>query len=132
MARDDSYVHSDITELVIQCAFSVHNALGIGFLEKVYENALALEIAQKGLQVERQPALNVSYKGTSMGDFYPDLIVEGKVIVEIKAQQQVHPAHEMQLTNYLKVSGLQVGLLLNFGSSVHIRRKYNEGPTAGS
>lgn len=85
------------------------------FLEKVYENALALELSKSGLFVERQKKFPVRYEGTAVGDYQADLVVARKVIVECKATSNLDPAHEAQLINYLKASGLRVGLLLNFG-----------------
>lgn len=119
-----SYIHSDITDLVIRSAFSVHNALGAGFLEKVYENALVIELRELGLLATQQPAVKVMYKGTVVGDFFPDLMVENKVIVEIKAQPEILKVHEIQLVNYLRASGWCVGVLLNFGERVTVRRKH--------
>ena len=115
-----------LTERIIGCAYAVHNALGPGFLEKVYENALRIELDEAGLAVEQQKPVPVCYRGQVVGDFYADLIVEGKVIVELKAVHSVAKEHEVQLVNYLTATGIDDGLLINFGSSVEVKRKFRE------
>ena len=115
-----------LTRRIIACAYRVHNELGPGFLEKVYENALRIELAEEGLSVEQQPPVPVSYRGQMVGDFYADLIVEGRVIVELKAVQNMGKEHEVQLVNYLTATGVDDGLLINFGGSVEVRRKFRE------
>ena len=117
------YKHSDITEKIIKAAFEVFNTLGYGFLEKVYENALYIELVNAGLKVKRQHAINVLYKGEPVGDYIADLIVEDKVIIEIKAISQLNTIHEVQLVNYLKATGIEVGLLINFGPKIKVTRK---------
>jgi GxxExxY protein len=112
-----------LTEKIIGAAFKVHNTLGCGFLEKVYENALALEIRRQGLKAVQQAPIQVVYEGTVVGDYFADLWIEDRVIVEIKAVLKIHPRHEVQLVNYLTATGVDVGLLLNFGRSVEVRRK---------
>lgn len=114
----------DLTEKVIGCAYRVHNELGSGFLEKVYENAMRIESEAAGLRVRQQQSIPVLYHGHLVGDFYADLLVEDRLIVEIKAVQGLSREHEVQLVNYLTATGIDDGLLLNFGSSVEIRRKY--------
>jgi GxxExxY protein len=113
-----------LTELIIGCAFKVHNTLGGGFLEKVYENALAIELRKAGLEVEQQAPINVLYDHKVVGEFFADLIVSGEVIVEIKAVESIHPIHEVQVVNYLNGTGMEIGLLINFGKSVIVKRKY--------
>jgi GxxExxY protein len=103
------------TEAVIGCAFTVSNTLGSGFLEKVYENALAHEIAKSGFRVQQQRPVPVDYDGVRVGDFVADLIVEDVLIVEIKATQDHRDLFVAQCLNYLKATGLPVCLLLNFG-----------------
>jgi GxxExxY protein len=103
------------TEKVIGCAFTVSNKLGCGFLEKVYENALILELRKAGLDVQQQKAIQVSYDGVVVGEFVADLLVEGSVLVELKAVQVLDDVHTAQCLNYLKATGLKVCLLLNFG-----------------
>lgn len=93
----------------------MHNSLGCGFLEKVYSNALLLELRDKGLDCEREVPFKVKYKDIVVGDYCADLIVENHVLVEMKACMGLEPAHEAQILNYLKASGIQVGLLMNFG-----------------
>tara|TARA_B100000929_G_scaffold280375_1_gene258323 strand:- start:631 stop:1023 length:393 start_codon:yes stop_codon:yes gene_type:complete len=105
-----------ISERVIGCAFTVSNTLGAGFLEAVYENALALELAQAGTAFERQKALDVSYKGAVVGHYIADLVIEQRLIVEIKALSSITAVHEAQLMNYLQATGISVGLILNFGT----------------
>lgn len=97
------------------CAYKVCNTLGCGFVEKVYENALVLELKKSGLKVEQQRNVNVLYDGVVVGEFAADLLVEDRVIVELKAAKALDEVHVAQCLNYLKASGLHVGLLLNFG-----------------
>lgn len=112
-----------ISRRVIGCAFAVSNSLGSGFVESVYEGALCLELAEQGIAFERQAPLRVSYKGQVVGSFIADLIVERALLVELKALKQLASEHEAQVMNYLKASGLGVGLLLNFGApKLEIRR----------
>jgi len=113
-----------LTENVIGCAYRVHNELGTGFLEKVYENALRIELAEAGLAVKQQHPIPVKYHGEVVGDFYTDLMIEGSLIVELKAVQELCKAHEVQLVNYLTATGINDGLLINFGASVEVKRKF--------
>ena len=106
----------DVTERIIGCAIKVSNTLGVGFLEKVYENALVVEPARAGLKVEQQKPIQVSYEGVIVGEFGADIIVNGSVILELKAAKIIDPVHQAQLLNYLKATGLKVGLILNFGT----------------
>jgi GxxExxY protein len=120
------YPKKEITEKIIKAAFTVHNKIGSGFVEKVYENALAKELHSMGLAVEEQKRLNVIYGGDSVGDFVIDLLVEKSVVVELKAVRSMEKSYEDKLLHYLKASYLSVGLLLNFGNaSVQIKRKVN-------
>ncbi len=105
-----------ITQVIIGSAFEVANTLGSGFLEKVYENALAVELNQAGLEVEQQYPLPVLYKGICVGDYIADLYVEKTVVVELKSTRATDPIHRAQVLNYLKASGKKIGLLINFGS----------------
>jgi GxxExxY protein len=107
----------ELTEKIIGAAFKVQNALGAGFLEKVYENALSIELRKRGLSIESQKTFPVLYEGTVVGDYKADLVVAGKVILECKAVAALDQVHEAQLVNYLKASGLHIGLLINFGRS---------------
>ena len=118
--------HKEITEKIIGCAFTVHRKLGFGFLEKVYENAMVIELNKCGLSVQQQVPITVRYDGHPIGDYFADLLVESKIICELKANITFAPEHEVQLVNYLVATGLDVGLLLNFGKSVTVKRKYRE------
>lgn len=119
-------VNDDLTEKIIACAYQVSNTLGCGFLEKMYENALALELRKCGLDVEQQLPIQVGYDGIVVGDYKADLIVNGKVIVELKAMNALDDVHSAQTLNYLKATDLKVALLLNFGKpQVEIRRFVN-------
>ena len=104
-----------LTERVIGCAYEVSNTLGCGFLEKVYENALAIELRRAGMRVEQQKVIQVRYKGELAGDCLLDLLVEEVVIVEVKAMDTLDSAHTAQCLNYLKAAGYPICLLLNFG-----------------
>jgi GxxExxY protein len=117
-------IHS-ITEKIIGCAYRVYNSLGSGFLEKVYENALAMELREgENLTVKAQHPISVFYRGQPVGEYFADLLVEDSVLVEIKAVIQIHKEHEAQLVHYLTATKLDHGLLINFGSSVEVRHKY--------
>ncbi|CAN5854477.1 GxxExxY protein [soil metagenome] len=112
------------TELIIDCFYKVYNEPGYGFLEKVYENALAVERSNQGLQCKQQSAVKVFYKGTEVGIYYADIIVDDLVIIELKAGKNgIAVQHEMQLLNYLKATRLEVGLIFNFGESLSIKRR---------
>src|SRR5215467_9618556 len=115
-----------ITEIIIGCAFEVHNKLGSGFLEKVYENALCIELRKKGLKVEQQSSIKVWYEGQVIGYYAADLWVEDRIIVELKAVQSLTKEHELQVVNYLTATKVDTGLLINFGSSVQVKRKYRK------
>lgn len=111
-----------ITERIIGCAYRVHNALGTGFLEKVYENALTHELRKSGLAVAQQVSCGVVYDGVIVGEYLADLVVEGRVLVELKAIRAIDDAHTAQCINYLAATGLPVCLLLNFGRKVEVKR----------
>jgi GxxExxY protein len=114
---------NQITEKIIGCAFKVGNALGPGFLEKVYENALAHELKKAGLGVEQQKAIDVFYDGVLVGHFDADLLVEKVVLVELKTAKAFDAIHLAQCLNYLKATGLKICLLINFGSpKVEVKR----------
>lgn len=108
--------HEGLTKTIIGCAFEVINELGAGFLESVYHNGLRLALEQKSLTVACQHPIAVMFRGQCVGDFYADLLVEGVVVVEIKAAKALAPEHQAQIINYLKATGLEVGLLINFGN----------------
>ncbi|GAB4167632.1 MAG: GxxExxY protein [Geothermobacteraceae bacterium] len=124
------YKETELTQKIIGCAYNVHNTLGAGFLEKVYENALRVEMESIGLRVAQQLPMQVRYKGTVVGEYLADLVVEDKVILELKALEKLSAIHEVQLKNYLCACGLELGLLLNFGQKVEIRRKFVSQTTA--
>lgn len=118
-----NHAHSEITQVLINAYFKVFNTLGFGFLEKVYEKALSLELMERGLLVQRQVPIKVHYNGNEVGLYYADLLINEKVIVEIKAAESLCEEHEAQLVNYLKATEIEVGLLLNFGKKPEFKRK---------
>ena len=123
--------HQELTAKIIECAYTVHNTLGFGFLESIYQNALLIELQGNGLQAKKEVPIRVFYNQKVVGNFAADILVEGKVILELKSVKEIHPAHEAQLTNYLKATGIEVGLLLNFGETVQIKRKVFTPGTGG-
>ena len=124
--------HADLTERIIGAFFAVYNELGYGFSEKVYENALVLELRKLGLEVEQQKQVVVHYHGQVVGEYLADVVVNGVVIVELKAVRQLSKEHEAQLLNYLKATTIEVGLLLNFGPKAEFRRKVYDNDRKGS
>ena len=120
--------HRELTATIIDCAYKVHRKLGLGFLESVYQNALMIELSKADLQAEREKKILVNYDGQVIGDFIADIVVEEKVILELKAVKQIHPVHETQLVNYLKATNIEVGLIINFGEQVEIKRKVLDQP----
>lgn len=119
-------LHKEITDKIINAYYKVYNTLGYGFLEKVYENALAIELRKSGLKVEQQKNIKVYYETEEVGDYYADLLVEGKVIIELKAAKTIAEDYEAQLVNYLKATTIEVGLLINFGKEPNFKRKIFE------
>ncbi|UCH64508.1 MAG: GxxExxY protein [Ignavibacterium sp.] len=117
------YLYEELTSKVIACFYKVYNTLGFGFIEKVYENALMIELMNNGFKVEKQKPINVHYDNKIVGEYFANLIVEDKVILELKAAEALIQEHELQLINYLKATEIEVGLLLNFGKKHEIRRK---------
>jgi GxxExxY protein len=122
-SSSSAMLHGEVTEQIIKAFYHVYNTLGYGFLEKVYENALAATLRKSGLEVVQQMPVLVYFDGLVVGEYFADLVVNSRVIVEIKAVESIHPAHEAQITNYLKASPIEVGLLLNFGDAPEFRRK---------
>ena len=115
----------NLTGIVIGCAMEVHKTLGPGYLESVYENALAVELCAHGMQFQRQVPISVTYKNHAVGNFMADLVIENCLIIELKATQNLHDRHGIQLVNYLTATGIDNGLLLNFGvDSLEIKRKH--------
>ncbi len=112
---ETDYLYKELTSEIIKRFYVVYNILGYGFLEKVYEKALYFELKKADLQVERQKPINVYYETELVGEYFADLLVENKVIIELKASESICEEHENQLINYLKATDIEVGLLLNFG-----------------
>ena len=123
MKENEELLHRELTEKIIGAFYDVYNTLGYGFLEKVYENALVLELHRLGLRVEAQKRLQVFYGDQIVGEYFADLIVEGLVILEIKAAIAMHEAFVAQLQNYLKATDIEVGIVLNFGPEPAFKRK---------
>ena len=123
--------HKDITQQIIKAFYTVYNTLGYGFLEKVYENAMVVELRKLGLKVVPQAGIVVYYDGQPVGEYNADLLVEDAVIVELKATRALAPANEAQLLNYLKATVYEVGLLLNFGPKPQIQRKVYDNERKG-
>ena len=117
------YLFAEETNRIICSFYNVYNHLGHGFLEKVYENALCQELSELGVPISQQASVKVKYKGNIVGDYQCDLLVNEKIIVEIKAARNLLPDHDAQLLNYLKATGLKVGLLLNFGPKPEVKRR---------
>jgi GxxExxY protein len=115
--------HAELTEKIIAAFYVVYNTLGTGFLEKVYRNALALELAKRGLDAQIEVPIRVYYDGVEVGEYFADLVVQKCVLVELKAVEKVSGEHEAQLLHYLRATDYEVGLLLNFGPEPLVRRK---------
>ncbi|AOZ98934.1 MULTISPECIES: GxxExxY protein [Flavobacterium] len=115
-------LHKNITDDILKVYFDIYNHLGYGFLEKVYQNAMYFELQKKGYKVDAQKPIKVYLKGQLIGEYYADLLIEDKVIVELKACELLMNAHVAQLMNYLKATAIEVGLLLNFGEEPEFKR----------
>lgn len=126
------YKHTDLTERIIKAFYRVYKTLGYGFLEKVYVNALIIELRKLGLHVRREAPIQVYYEGQVVGEYFADLLVEDQVIIEVKAKRELVDEHEAQLLNYLKSTIYEVGLLLNFGSEPQIKRKAYDNARKGT
>jgi len=120
---NDNYKHADITDKIIKAFYKVYNKLGYGFLEKVYERALVIELSKTDLTVISQQMVTVFYGGQEVGYYIADLIINDKVVVELKAAECLAEEHEAQLINYLRATDIEVGLLLNFGKSPQLKRR---------
>lgn len=118
-----SYLHEELTGEIIRAFYKVYNHLGYGFLEKVYENALFEELTELGFACEKQFPIEVKYNGKPVGSYFADILVEEKVILELKASENLCKEHEYQLINYLKATDVELGLLLNFGKKPEFKRK---------
>ena len=117
------YKHKDLTERIIGIFYTVYNQLGYGFLEKVYENAMMIELRKAGIEAKAQSPIVVKYSGDIVGEYAADILVENKVIVELKAARVLIEENEAQLLNYLKATNIEIGLLLNFGPKPEIKRR---------
>lgn len=115
-------LHADITEKIIATFYKVYNTLGYGFLEKVYENSVIIKLKQLEFTVEKQKKIKVYFEGNIVGEYFADLVINSKVIIEIKAVEKLCDEHKFQLINYLKATNMEVGLLLNFGKKPEFRR----------
>ncbi len=119
----DNYKHSELTKKIIKAFYNVYNKLGYGFLEKVYEKSMVIELSKMGLKSERQYPIKVFYDDKNVGEYFADIIFEDSVIIELKAAENIALEHETQLINYLKATDIEVGLLLNFGKEPQLKRK---------
>ena len=115
-------LHGDITEKIIEAFYAVYNTLGYGFLEKVYENSMIIKLKQYGFNVEKQKKIKVYFEGNIVGEYFADLVVNNKIILELKATETLCDEHKYQLINYLKATNMEVGLLLNFGKKPEFKR----------
>ncbi|MFW5830901.1 MAG: GxxExxY protein [Prolixibacteraceae bacterium] len=116
-------LHQELSKRIIHCFYNVYNALGFGFLEKVYENAMMIELYKNGLFAEKQLPVKVYYEEQIVGDYFADIIVQNSIILELKAAECLVEEHEFQLINYLKATDIEIGLLLNFGKKPEFKRK---------
>jgi GxxExxY protein len=123
MSENDDLLHGELTEKVIKAFYHIYNTLGYGFLEKVYENALAITLRKWGLEVQQQRHVQVYFECEFAGEFKADLLVNGVLIVELKSAESMDKSHEAQLLNYLRVTWIEVGLVLNFGPKPAFKRK---------
>jgi GxxExxY protein len=121
-ADERRYIHPQITRTVIGVYYDVYNEMGGGFLESVYKEAMVIALAEAGLAAEREVPLKARFRARIVGEFKADLIVGGRVLVELKAVRALEPTHEAQVLNYLRCSVLEIGLLLNFGPRAQVRR----------
>ncbi len=120
---DTDFLYKDLSDKIINAFYTVYNTLGYGFLEKVYENALMQELINKNLICEKQKPIKVYYQQKVLGEYFADIIVEDKIILELKAAESLIEEHELQLINYLKATEIEIGLLLNFGKKPAFKRK---------
>ncbi|GAG93015.1 unnamed protein product [marine sediment metagenome] len=116
-------LHANLTEKIIKAFFKVNNTLGYGFLEKVYENAMAIELIKMECNIRQQQNIKVYYETEEVGDYYADLLIDDLVIIELKAAESLCEEHEAQLINYLKATKMEIGLLLNFDKKAEFKRK---------
>ena len=118
----DGLLHKKITDDILKIYYDIYNQLGYGFLEKIYQNAMFLELKKKGYKVEAQKPIKVYYKNQLLGEYFTDLLIEDKIILELKACELLMNVHIAQLMNYLKATEVEVGLLLNFGEKAEFKR----------
>jgi GxxExxY protein len=121
-ADERRYKHAELTEEIIGVFYEVYNELGSGFLEKVYEEAMAMVLRSKNIEFQRQVPVPVWFRGVRIGSYEADLVIAGQVLIELKACKSLDPSHESQLLNYLRSTDIEVGLLLNFGPRPQVRR----------
>jgi GxxExxY protein len=119
----DNYLHTEISDKILKAFYTVYNTLGYGFLEKVYENSMMIELRKIGIECKQQMHIKVYYDDIKVGNYFADLIVEDKIIVELKAAENLCEEHEAQLVNYLRATDIEVGLLLNFGKRPQHKRR---------
>ena len=123
MSNLHNFKHSDLTSEIIKAAYYVYEYHGFGHLESVYQNSLAICLRKRGFKVTIQQAITVYFETEVVGNFKADLVANNMVIIEIKAVEKIHPKHEVQLVNYLKSTEIEVGLLINFGEELKVKRK---------
>jgi len=121
--NSEDFKYKELTEKIIRIFYKVYNKLGYGFLEKVYENAMMIELEKENIPAVPQSPIKVFYDGEIVGEYYADILVDGKVIVEIKAAKALIEENEAQLLNYLKATNIEVGILFNFGPKPEVMRK---------
>jgi GxxExxY protein len=122
MAIDVGYKHSELTDAIIGIFYDVYNELGFGFLESVYRKALQLALIEKGFSIEVEVPISVFFRGKKIGDFRADLVVNRRVLLELKTAEKIVRAHEAQVLNYLRSTMLELALILNFGPQPQVRR----------
>ncbi len=115
-------LYKETTDLIIKAFYNVYNDLGFGFLEKVYERAMLIELKLLGLNCDSQRKIDVYYKNHNVGDYYADIIVDDKIILELKSAENIIKEHEAQLINYLKATSIEIGFILNFGKEPYFKR----------
>lgn len=123
IAEDSNFLFSDITNLIIKAFYKVYNNLGFGFLEKVYERAMIIELKKLGLNAKSQVPIDVIYDDQIIGSYFADILVNDQIIIELKVAENIIAEHECQLVNYLKATNIEVGLLLNFGKEPQLKRR---------
>lgn len=124
IATDSKLVYKELTAKIIQAFFEVHNTLGPGYLESIYQNALKIELERIGLQCMTERVVEIFYRNKKVGEHRIDLVVNGKVIIELKAVSGFHPVHQAQVISYLKATGLRVALLVNFGKDKVVYKRF--------